>query len=239
MHMCVYHGTHLPRRQVWEVHYPPELFLWPSTLLFNGEFLHCTWSGLGAGQQVLGAACLWALPKLGLQMCVPIHGFSLGDGDPNSGPHICAESTLPTEPSLWPQRTSFSGAQKKDSHRWFSFQMPWDFIGVFWCWFWFCWTLAPSSSMGFKRGHFRFVLYLSSVAEYLFFYLECDKVTSLDIFLLKTELTLMEESLKILEASKQRRHLEARPGGTLVLQGGTTDNIPYLDQLFKSHNLTF
>lgn len=25
-----------------------------------------------------GAACLWVLPELGLQMCVPINGFHLG-----------------------------------------------------------------------------------------------------------------------------------------------------------------
>lgn len=31
--------------------------------------------------------------------CVP--DFSMGSGDPNSGPHACAASPLPTEP--WPQ----------------------------------------------------------------------------------------------------------------------------------------
>lgn len=55
-----------------------KLTLWSHLPLpFDGQFLYCTWGSLLAGQQVLGA-CLWVLPELGLQMCVPINGFHLG-----------------------------------------------------------------------------------------------------------------------------------------------------------------
>jgi hypothetical protein len=32
----------------------------------------------------------------------PCHAFSMSAGDLNSGPHVCTESILPTEPHPWP-----------------------------------------------------------------------------------------------------------------------------------------
>lgn len=50
-------------------------------------------------------ASLWALPAtthplLGLRVCTTVPGFYVDAGDLNLGPHICAASTLTSEPSL-------------------------------------------------------------------------------------------------------------------------------------------
>lgn len=42
-------------------------------------------------------------PALGKQAHLPYPAFSIGTGDPNSGPHICVLITLATEPPPQPQ----------------------------------------------------------------------------------------------------------------------------------------